>query len=165
MFAVDIDGFYFASKYGLKEIARAGGWSVINMSSAAGVRGQMNGHGYTACKGAIQSLTPAMAAYYSRYNIRVNCLVVGTFDTGEGRLKAILEDPIVGPKLRQHYLGRVGRPQELADTAAFLMSSEASFINGVLLAVDNGATMKSHNLHPVRNMADVPPPANDWSAA
>jgi len=91
--------------------------------------------------------------------------VVGTFDTGEGRLKRILEDPITGPKLRQYYLGRVGQPQELADTAAFLMSSEASFINGVLLPVDNGATMKSHNLHPVPNMADTPPPANDWSAS
>lgn len=164
MIATDLDGFYFASKHGLRATARSGGGAVVNMS-AAGVRGQMSGHAYTACKGAIQSLTPAMAAYYSRYNIRVNCLVVGTFDTGEGRLKQILDDPVIGPKLRQHYLGRVGEPREVAETAAFLLSSRASFINGVLLAVDNGATVKSHNLHPVVNMAGVPGPTNDWTAA
>jgi len=163
MLVSDLDGFFFASKHALKAIARAGGGSVVNMSSAAGVRGQLSGHSYTACKGAIQSLTPAMAAYYSRYNIRVNCLVVGTFDTGEGKLKSILGDPVIGPKLRAHYLGRVGEPRELAEAAAFLLSPAASFVSGVLLPVDNGATSKSHSLSPVVNMAGVQDPPNDWT--
>ncbi|MET0984544.1 MAG: SDR family oxidoreductase [Steroidobacteraceae bacterium] len=165
MLASDLDGFFFASKHAIRAIAIAGGGSVVNMSSAAGVRGQLSGHAYTACKGAIQSLTPAMAAYYSRYNIRVNCLVAGTFDTGEGRLRELLTDPVVGTKLRQHYLGRVGEPRELADATAFLLSPAASFINGILLPVDNGATSKSHSLSPVVNMAGVPDPANDWTRA
>jgi len=92
----------------------------------------------------------------------VNCLIVGTIDTGEGRLKAMLEDSVTGPKLRAQYLGRVGKPREVADAAAFLLSDEASFINGAELAVDNGATMKGHAIHPPREMADMPPPANPW---
>jgi len=92
----------------------------------------------------------------------VNCLIVGTIDTGEGRLKAMLEDSVTGPKLRAQYLGRVGKPREVADAAAFLLSDEASFINGAELAVDNGATMKGHAIHPPREMAGMPPPANPW---
>jgi len=159
---VDLTGTYFALKYGLRAIARAGGGSVVNISSAAGVRGQIGNNGYAACKGAIQALTRSLAVYYSRYLIRVNCLVVGTIDTGEGKLKQLLESLETGPKLIQHYLGRVGRPEEVADAAAFLLSDEASFINGVELPVDNGATMKGHAINTPRDMAGVPPPANAW---
>ena len=159
---VDLTGTYFALKYGLKAIARAGGGSVVNISSAAGVRGQIGNNGYAACKGAIQALTRSLAVYYSRYLIRVNCLIVGTIDTGEGKLKQLLASPDTGPKLIQHYLGRVGRPAEVADAAAFLLSDEASFINGVELPVDNGATMKGHAINKPRDMADLPPPPNPW---
>lgn len=159
---VDLTGTYFALKYGLKAIARAGGGSVVNISSAAGVRGQIGNNGYAACKGAIQALTRSLAVYYSRYLIRVNCLVVGTIDTGEGKLKALLESPETGPKLVQQYLGRVGRPEEVADAAAFLLSDEASFINGAEVPVDNGATMKGHAINKPLDMAGVPPPANPW---
>jgi len=159
---VDLTGTYFALKYGLRAIARAGGGSVVNISSAAGVRGQIGNNGYAACKGAIQALTRSLAVYYSRYLIRVNCLIVGTIDTGEGKLRQLLESPDTGPKLIQHYLGRVGRPAEVADAAAFLLSDEASFINGVELPVDNGATMKGHAINKPRDMADLPPPPNPW---
>jgi len=159
---VDLTGTYFALKHGLKAIVRAGGGSVVNISSAAGVRGQIGNNGYAACKGAIQALTRSAAVYYSRHLVRVNCLVVGTIDTGEGRLRAMLDDPVVGDKLRQHYMGRVGRPDEVANTAAFLLSEEASFINGVELPVDNGATMKGHAIHRPKEMANMPAPANPW---
>jgi len=159
---VDLTGTYFALKHGLRAIVHSGGGSVVNISSAAGVRGQIGNNGYAACKGAIQALTRSLAVYYSRYLVRVNCLIVGTIDTGEGRLKAMLEDSVTGPKLRAQYLGRVGKPREVADAAAFLLSDEASFINGAELAVDNGATMKGHAIHPPREMADMPPPANPW---
>ncbi|MDB5575583.1 MAG: oxidoreductase [Bradyrhizobium sp.] len=74
---VDFAGTYFALKNGLRAIARAGGGSAVNISSAAGLTGN---HAYTACKGAIQAHTRALAGYYSRYLIRVNCLIVGTID-------------------------------------------------------------------------------------
>jgi len=159
---VDLTGTYFALKYGLKAIARAGGGAVVNISSAAGIRGQIGNNGYAACKGAIQALTRSMAVYYSRYLIRVNCLIVGTIDTGEGRLRDLLASPDTGPKLLEQYLGRVGKPREVADAAAFLLSEEASFINGVELPVDNGATSKGHAINKPREMAGVPPPANPW---
>jgi NAD(P)-dependent dehydrogenase (short-subunit alcohol dehydrogenase family) len=159
---VDLTGTYFALKRGLRAIVRSGGGSVVNISSAAGVRGQIGNNGYAACKGAIQALTRSLAVYYSRYLVRVNCLIVGTIDTGEGRLKAMLEDSVTGPRLRAQYLGRVGKPREVADAAAFLLSDEASFINGAELAVDNGATMRGHAIHPPREMAGMPPPANPW---
>lgn len=159
---VDLTGMFLASKYGLRAIARSGGGSVVNISSAAGVRGQLGGHAYAAAKGAIQALTRSMAVYYSRYHIRVNCLGVGTIDTGEGRLKAILDDPVTGPGLRQHYLGRAGTPLEVAHAAAFLLSAEAGFVNGALLPVDNGATIRSHTFGTIVDMRDVPPPADPW---
>jgi NAD(P)-dependent dehydrogenase (short-subunit alcohol dehydrogenase family) len=159
---VDLTGTYFALKYGLRAIARAGGGSVVNISSTAGVRGQIGNNGYAACKGAIQALTRSLAVYYSRYLIRVNCLIVGTIDTGEGKLKQLLDSPDTGPKLIQQYLGRVGRPVEVADAAAFLLSNEASFINGVELPVDNGATMKGHAINKPRDMAGIAAPPNPW---
>ena len=160
--SVDLNGTYFALKHGLRAIARSGGGSVVNISSAAGVRGQIGNNGYAACKGAIQALTRSLAVYYSRYDIRVNCLIVGTIDTGEGKLKDLLDDPVTGPKLRQQYLGRVGRPEEVASAAAFLLSSEASFINGVELPVDNGATAKGHNINVPRDMAGIETVPNPW---
>jgi NAD(P)-dependent dehydrogenase (short-subunit alcohol dehydrogenase family) len=158
----DLSGTYYALKHGLRAIAKAGGGAVVNISSAAGLRGQTGNHAYTAAKGAIQALTRALATYYSRYLIRVNCLVVGTIDTGEGKVRALLGDPEIGPKLRQHYLGRVGEPREVSDAAAFLLSNEASFINGVELCVDNGVTAKGHAINPAPDMADAPPPPNRW---
>jgi NAD(P)-dependent dehydrogenase (short-subunit alcohol dehydrogenase family) len=158
----DLAGTYYALKHGLRAIARTGGGAVVNISSAAGLRGQTGNHAYTACKGAIQALTRGLATYYSRYLIRVNCLVVGTIDTGAGKVRALLDDPEIGPKLRQHYLGRVGRPSEVSDAAAFLLSDEASFINGVELPVDNGVTSKGHAINPAPDMAGVPPPPNRW---
>ena len=158
----DLAGTYYALKPGLRAIAAAGGGAVVNISSAAGMRGQTGNHAYTAAKGAIQALTRALATYYSRYLIRVNCLVVGTVDTGEGKVRALLEDPEIGPKLRQHYLGRVGEPREVSDAAAFLLSGEASFINGVELCVDNGVTAKGHAINPAPDMAGLPPPPNRW---
>jgi NAD(P)-dependent dehydrogenase (short-subunit alcohol dehydrogenase family) len=158
----DLAGTYYALKHGLRAIAKAGGGAVVNISSAAGLRGQTGNHAYTASKGAIQALTRALATYYSRYLIRVNCLVVGTIDTGEGKVRALLDDPEIGPKLRQHYLGRVGEPREVSDAAAFLLSDEASFINGVELCVDNGVTAKGHAINPAPDMAGVQPPPNRW---
>jgi len=164
LISVDLDGVFYASKYGLKAIARAGGGAVVNMSSTGGIRGQVSSHCYGACKGAIQSLTLQMATYYSRYNIRTNCLVVGPVDTGEGRLRGIVDDPVKGRRLRHQYMGRVGQPHEVAAAAAFLMSSDASFINGCLLPVENGGTIRSHTAHGAIDMADVGPPSNDWVA-
>jgi len=163
LIGVDLDGMFFASKHGLRAIARAGGGAVLNMSSSAGIRGQLSSHCYSACKGAIQSLTLAMATYYSRYNIRTNCLIVGPFDTGEGRLRSIVEDPVKGPKLRHHFMGRVGEPSELAAAAAFLMSNDASYINGAMLPVDHGGSIRSHTAHGCIDMAGVAPPSNDWT--
>lgn len=159
----DLNGFFYACKYGLKAMAASGGGVVLNMSSTAGIRGHMASHAYSACKGAIQSLTRSIGAYYSRYNIRANCLIVGPFDTGEPRLRAILEDPVKGARVRHQYLGRVGKPEELAATAAFLMSADSSYINGALLPIENGGTMRSHTGSGVQNMAGIDAPQNDWT--
>jgi len=128
--SVDLNGTCFALKHGLKAIAWSGGGCGVNISSVAGVRGQIGKNGYAACKGAIQSLARSLAVYYSCYNILVNCLLVGTIATGEGQLKDLLVDPVTGPKLRQQYLGRIGTPQEVANAAPFLMSAEASSSTG-----------------------------------
>ena len=78
--------------------------------------------------------------YFVRHQVRVNCLAVGTIDTGEAWVREQLADPEYGPALLNYYLGRLGRPEHVAAMAAHLMSHEAEFINGAVIPVDGGAT-------------------------
>jgi NAD(P)-dependent dehydrogenase (short-subunit alcohol dehydrogenase family) len=76
-------------------------------------------------------------------------------------VKAIVGDSEVGRKIRHQYMGRVGEPHEVA-AAAFLMSSDAFYVNGVMLPIDNGGTIRNHAARGAIDMADMAPPPNDW---
>jgi NAD(P)-dependent dehydrogenase (short-subunit alcohol dehydrogenase family) len=153
---VNLTGTFLASKYALREIVRAGGGSVVNVASTAAIQGRAGIDGYTASKGAIVSLTRSMATYYSRYSVRVNCLVVGFVDTGEPAIATMLNDPQFGPMIRDYYMGRIGKPDDIAYTTAHLVSPRASYITGAILAVDHGATAASHLDRQVPDMPGFP---------
>lgn len=153
IFRVNTTGAFLASKYALPEIVRAGGGSVLHIASTAAMQGRPGLDAYTATKGAMVSLTRSMAAYYSRYSVRVNCLVSGFVDTGEPAIRAMLEDPQFGPMIRKYYMGRIGTPTDIAYTAAHLVSDQAGFITGAIVPVDGGATSVSHM---DRQVADMP---------
>jgi len=93
---------------------------------------------YAASKGALASLTRALAKEYGRKGIRVNCVEPGPIDTDMFKTsKAIKGDEIAA----RVALGRIGEADEIADAVAYLLSDQASFINGEVLTVDGGYSL------------------------
>jgi NAD(P)-dependent dehydrogenase (short-subunit alcohol dehydrogenase family) len=112
--------------------------AILNISSMASQYGLPNVIAYTASKAAIEGMTRAMAVELAQYRIRVNCLAPGFIKTNMSTL-ALERDPDRKKKvLSRTPLGRLGKPDEVADAALFLVSASASFITGVVLPVDGG---------------------------
>lgn len=112
--------------------------AVLNISSMASQYGLPNVIAYTASKSAIEGMTRAMAVELAQYRIRVNCIAPGFIKTNMSTL-ALEKDPERKKRvLSRTPLGRLGKPEEVADAALFLVSGSASFITGVVLPVDGG---------------------------
>jgi NAD(P)-dependent dehydrogenase (short-subunit alcohol dehydrogenase family) len=112
--------------------------TILNTSSMASQYGLPNVIAYTASKAAIEGMTRAMAVELAQYHIRVNCLAPGFIKTNMSTL-ALEKDPERKKKvLARTPLGRLGKPEEVADAALFLVSDAASYITGVVLPVDGG---------------------------
>lgn len=108
---------------------------IISMASTRYLMSEPNSEAYAASKGAIVSLTHALAISLSEYNITVNCISPGWIDTGHyGDLRP--EDH------KQHPSGRVGKPEDIARTCLFLCDPANDFINGQNIVVDGGMTKK-----------------------
>jgi NAD(P)-dependent dehydrogenase (short-subunit alcohol dehydrogenase family) len=138
--AVNVGGVFLCSKYFLPHL-RASRGAIVNMSSVNGYFVEPFCAGYCATKGAIIALTKAMAIDHGREGVRVNCICPGYIDAGlaEGYFQA-QPDPAQARAEAGglHALGRIGRPEEVARAAIFLVSEEASFITGSALVVDGG---------------------------
>ena len=120
------------------------GGSVIIVSSVQALQGHANRVGYNASKGALISMTRSIAVDVAPRGIRVNVVCPGAVDTPIYRDSlANAEDPRAAEQevLRQHPLGRIGLPKDVANAILFLASDEASFMTGVVLPVDGGYTM------------------------
>lgn len=115
--------------------------SVVTVASVEGLEGTAGGSSYNASKGGVNLLTKNMAIDYGRQGIRVNSICPGFIDTPMLRS---LGDPSMDEMLREvteeHKLRRLGRPAEIAAVAAFLVSSDASFVSGQTIAVDGAYT-------------------------
>lgn len=108
---------------------------IINMSSTRYLMSEPDTEAYAASKGAIVSLTHALAISLGKYNITVNCISPGWIDTGHyGDLRPIDHG--------QHPSGRVGQPNDIARTCLFLCDPANDFINGQNIVVDGGMTKK-----------------------
>ena len=111
---------------------------ILNISSMASLYGLPNVIAYTASKSAIEGMTRAMAVELAKYGIRVNCIAPGFIKTNMSTL-ALDKDPERKKKvLSRTPLGRLGKPEEVANAALFLVSESASYITGVILPVDGG---------------------------
>jgi NAD(P)-dependent dehydrogenase (short-subunit alcohol dehydrogenase family) len=125
-------------------MSERGAGSILNMSSIQASFPAPTYVAYVATKGAIVSLTRALAIELAAHGIRVNAVEPGPIMTTSSRIaqdaadaRAIGNDPAAIPTL----LGRMGHPEEVAAAAAFLVSDEASFITGAVLRVDGGRTL------------------------
>ncbi len=141
---VNLKGTYLVSWHAVAHMKHFGGGSIVNLSSIMGLVGYPRGMGggfnpYPASKGGIVQLTKSMAIDLGREGIRVNCICPGFTQT---RLtEELLSDPDIRQGLEErHPMGRLGRPEEIANAALYLVSDEASFVTGISLAVDGGYT-------------------------
>ncbi len=150
--AVNVKSVFLGAKYAIPVMADGGGGAVVSTASVSGLLGDHRSVVYSASKAAVINLTRALAVDHADQNIRVNCICPGAIDTPPvGRM---LSDPDVRQRSeRAHLLKRLGEPAEIAAAAAWLLSSEASFITGQALVVDGGLTAQS----PIRGMADPRP--------
>lgn len=142
---LDLKGTMLACRYVIPKIIAAGGGSVVNMSSGAGLRGSNPAHIYTAAKGAIISLTRTLAGTYAKNNVRVNCICAGRINTERVRRTYGMPGKPGSAPDRQNvneqiktYPFWVGEPEDIAAIALFLASNESRMITGAAIAADGG---------------------------
>lgn len=142
---VNLLGTMLVCRHAIPHIVASGGGAIVNMSSGAALRGGSPKHIYTASKGAIVSLTRALAGAHARDNIRVNAICSGRVLT-ERIVSSIGAPGAPGPIAdRQDATGRVkeypfwvGRPDDIAAIALFLASDESRMITGASIPADGG---------------------------
>jgi len=137
---VNLVGTFLVVKHALPHLVEQGG-AVVTIASTAGLRGHGSGSGYTASKGGVVALTRLLAEQYGPRNVRANCICPGATDTPMTG-GAFREGELAARVRRGIPLGRVAHPDEIGAVACFLLSDEAGYVNGQILAVDGGATVR-----------------------
>lgn len=137
---VNQSGVFHCSQAAARVMAAAEGGNIVNMSSVNGFVPQPRCAAYGAAKGALVSLTRAMATDLASYNIRVNAIAPGAIQ--------VESEPDAEPQQDDMALaGRFGLPDEVAAAALFLCSDEAAYINGHVLPVDGGTLVNAWNIY------------------
>ena len=136
--AVNLTGVWLCMKYEIPRLLETGGGAIVNTSSAAGLLGAPRMPAYVASKHGVVGLTKTAALEYAKSGVRVNAVCPGVIDTSMvGRLKE--RRPRMFEKIvRGEPIGRIGRPEEIAETAVWLCSDAASFVTGHAMSVDGG---------------------------
>lgn len=131
-------GAFLGMKYAAAALARAGGGSIVNVSSSAGLKGSARALAYCATKWALRGMTKAVAQDLGKQSIRVNSIHPGPIDTG-------MLDGFSAEQRAQRAaivpLGREGTVAEVAELVAFLLSDRSAFITGAEIAIDGGITL------------------------
>jgi len=138
---VNLKGVYLCCKYGIPELIKAGGGSIINIASFVALMGcTVPQDAYTASKGGVLSLTHSLAVQYGPQGVRANAICPGPiltpmleslFPSEEERLKRLNRIP----------LGRFGRAEDIVYAGIYLASDESSWMTGTTFVIDGGITV------------------------
>ena len=139
--SVNLTGVFLGTKHAIPALRAAGGGSIINMSSTAGLVGNIGSGAYGASKGGVRSFTKYTAVQHAIENIRANSIHPGPIDTD------MLADKLANLESKSASeskvpMGRIGTVEEVAMAILFLASDESSYITGAELAIDGGLTAR-----------------------
>lgn len=143
-FAVNVKGAFLISRHAVKAMQSSGGGVVVQVASVAAEKGLPDRAAYSASKGALLSLTRAMARDYLADQIRVNCVSPGTISTPslEKRLQSFADPQQARAEfVARQPMGRFGRDDEIAAAILFAASDEAAFMNGENISINGGMTI------------------------
>jgi NAD(P)-dependent dehydrogenase (short-subunit alcohol dehydrogenase family) len=144
--AVNVKGVFFGTKHAIPHLRRAGGGSIVNLSSIAGLIGVGNLAAYHASKGAVRLMTKNDAITYAPEQIRVNSIHPGYIWTPmvENHLRATSPDLEAAKAAAGsvHPIGHMGEPDDIAWAVVWLASDEAKFVTGAEIAIDGGYTAR-----------------------
>ena len=143
---VSLKGVWLCMKYQLPAMLENGAGSIVNISSLAGIQGEVFQAPYAAAKAGVIGLTKTAAGEYAQQNIRVNAVCPGGILT-RGMSNYLESVPGAREKVEGvHAMRRLGQPEEIADAVCYLLSDRASFITGHPLIVDGGVSVNPYLL-------------------
>jgi 3alpha(or 20beta)-hydroxysteroid dehydrogenase/cyclopentanol dehydrogenase len=140
MMDINAKGVFLGTKHAIPEMRKAGGGSIVNISSVAGLIGSMVGAAYGASKGAVRLLTKATAIQYAGDGIRANSVHPGIIETPMTLPTILADEALRQTQMDRTPLGRLGRPEDIALGVLFLASDESSFVTGSEVVIDGGLT-------------------------
>src|SRR5215471_13645468 len=135
--AVNLTGVWLCMKFELAQMLQQGGGAIVNTASAAGLVGTRGASAYVASKHGVVGLTKTAALEYAQQGIRVNCVCPGAIQTPmtdrawsdpERRARVIAIEPV----------GRIGKPEEVAEAVVWFCSDAVSFVTGHAMSIDGG---------------------------
>ncbi|MBE6150765.1 MAG: glucose 1-dehydrogenase [Firmicutes bacterium] len=132
---INIKAVYNCSKVVVEYLKENGG-VIINTSSMVSIYGQPSGVMYPASKYAVNGITKSLARELGKYNIRVNAVAPGITETD---MVKNLPKEMIEPLIKTIPLGRIGKPEDVANAFLFLASDMASYVTGEILSVDGAA--------------------------
>ena len=138
IFRVNQLGVYLGMRAVIEPMKAAGGGSIINISSVAGLKATSTLFAYTATKWAVRGMTKSAALELARYKIRVNAVFPGVIDTPMNDDNPAHMNEVL---VRTTPMRRMGEPREIAEAVLFLASPAASFATGAELTIDGGMAL------------------------